>query len=121
MVTMETRDELEQIDHQIKELVERRLKLTTRSDLMMSKSESALAGRKYERELLHSLSDPEDYNLENCERMMFQTLFNVSHSYVSSQNGKKSELSETIKKALETTAPEFPKSALVACQGVEGA
>ena len=121
MVTMETRDELEQIDLKIKELVERRLKLTTRSDLMMSKSESALAGRKYERELLHSLSDQKDYNLENCERMMFQTLFNVSHSYVSSQNGKKSELSETIKKTLENTAPEFPKSALVACQGVEGA
>ncbi|MCR5528821.1 MAG: bifunctional chorismate mutase/prephenate dehydratase [Saccharofermentans sp.] len=121
MVTMETRDELEAIDLEIKELVERRLKLTTRNDLMMSKSESALAGRKYERELLHSLAKQEDNNLENCERMMFQTLFNVSHSYCSSQNGTRSHLSEAIKTALENTPSEFPKSALVACQGVEGA
>ncbi|MCQ2505395.1 MAG: bifunctional chorismate mutase/prephenate dehydratase [Saccharofermentans sp.] len=121
MVSMETRDELEAIDSEIRDLVAKRLRLTTQTDRMMSKSDSALAGRKYERELLHSLSDNEDYNLENCERMMFQTLFNISHSYCSSQNGKKSELSELIKSAMDNTSPEFPKSALVACQGVEGA
>ncbi|MBQ4271762.1 MAG: bifunctional chorismate mutase/prephenate dehydratase [Clostridiales bacterium] len=121
MVSQETQNEIARIDREISELVEKRLKLTTESESVMTRSEAALAGRRYEREILNGIEYDGDPSLESCERVMFQTLFNLSHSYSASNLTKRSELADIIAKALKETPKEFPKNALVACQGVEGA
>ncbi len=121
MVSPETQQEISAIDKKIRELSEQRLKLATEADSKMTASEAAISEKSYERSFLAGLDKGEDLNMESCERSLFQTIFNLSHSYSHSQLGKRSELADQIKLAIETTPKEFPKSALVACQGVEGA
>lgn len=120
MVSRETQEQISSIDKQIKELAAQRLKLATESDASMLKSEAAIKNRAYEREFMSSI-ESHDINMESCERVLFRTLFNLSHSYSASQIGHKSALSEQISKALTETPKVFPTKALVACQGVEGA
>lgn len=121
MVSDEKQLEIAELDRQLKELFEKRVKLSTEADSTKTKSEAALSSRKYERETMSSLDIGEDLNLESCERVMMQTIFNLSHSYSEASLGKKSELANRIKLSLDFTPKEFPTSALVACQGVEGA
>ena len=120
MTTPDTQNEIEQIDKQIMELSARRLALTAKKDSELSKSESAVMSRKYEREFLSSI-EAHDMNMESCQRVLFRTMFNLSRSYSTSQIGYKSHLSEDIANALNNTSSTFPQKALVACQGVEGA
>jgi len=121
MVSPETQQEISAIDMEIMQLTEKRLHLATEADSQMTKSEAAISERSYERSFLAGISDGTDLNMESCKRSLFQTLFNLSHSYSHSKLGKHSDLENKIRQALLNTSTEFPKSALVACQGVEGA
>lgn len=120
MTTPETQKDIELIDREIFELTAKRFKLTAQKDSQMTKSESAVNARKYEREFLSHI-EAHDINMENCQKVLFRTLFNLSRSYSTSQIGHKSHLSEDIAAALRNTPSIFPQNALVACQGVEGA
>lgn len=121
MVSAETQQEISNIDKEISSLIEKRLLLATEADSKMTKSEAAISERSYERGFLAGIDGGNDLNMESCERSLFQMIFSLSHSYSHFKLGKGSELGLKIKNALEVTSPEFPKSALVACQGVEGA
>ena len=86
----------------------------------LSKSEIALKSRRYERSYLSGLESSNQL-IDNYERVLFTTMFNLSHSYRNMEYGTRTELADQIHKALETTPNEFPKSPMVACQGIEGA
>ena len=114
-------DEIRAIDKQVAELVEKRIRMTTEREQGLTPGESALQGRRYEREFLTAIEHDGDAEMESCERVLFQTLFNLSHSYSATQNGEKTDLAERIQKAVEDTPKIFPTKGVVACQGVEGA
>ena len=121
MVSPETQHEISNIDKEISGLIQKRLLLATKADSQMTKSEAAISEKSYERGFLAGIEGGGDLNMESCERSLFQMIFSLSHSYSHSKLGKSSELGQKIKHSLEVTPNEFPKSALVACQGVEGA
>ncbi len=74
-----------------------------------------------EREKLVSISKmlPEDF--KTYGESLYSLLFELSRAYQRKNLSGESELSLKIKSAIDGTAKEFPKRALVACQGVEGA
>ncbi len=120
MTQKESSKRIEQIDEEIASLVEERLTICKIADKDLTRSEIALKCRRYERDFLSSLASKHS-PYDNYERVLFSTLFSLNHSYKNSNYGTNKELAEQIKRALETTPNEFPRSAMVACQGIEGA
>ena len=119
----EERKTLQDIDGQLRLLMEERMRLSASKGEGLSEAENAavlLADRKYERELLFGIK-ADDTAMENCERTFFRTVFNISHTYAAGTGARPSDIKEKIGKALAGTSKIFPESALVACQGIEGA
>jgi len=121
MVTEDTQKKIEELDRQIEELTKKRLHLATMEDNSQSKSDALVSERKYERKFLNSLDYGDDVTLKSCQRTVFRTLFDLSRTYSSTKTKTVSYLATQINDALENTPKIFPDSALVACQGVEGA
>ena len=111
---------IENIDNRIAELFAERLTESRKADEGMLPSEIALKCRKYERDFLVKLAEDKG-EFEGYERVLFSTLFNLSHAYKLTGYGAKTELADKINAALESTPKQFPETAFVACQGVEGA
>ena len=97
----------EQLDKQIAELVSQRIAMD--------------APRDYERHFLYALNNESDATMTTLEKTLFRTLYGLSHSYTSAHTPNSSTLDKTIEEALTKTPKIFPDSAVVACQGVEGA
>ncbi|MBR1798144.1 MAG: bifunctional chorismate mutase/prephenate dehydratase [Clostridiales bacterium] len=121
MVTPETQTQIAQLDKQIEELARKRIELASQEDNTKSSSEATLETRRYERQFMYSLSANDDIAMGNLEKTLFRTLFGLSHSYQASSGSKNSNIAEAIDNALENTPKIFPESAVVACQGIEGA
>lgn len=120
MTQKESTKRIEEIDQQIADLVEERLGISKIADENLTKSEIALKCRRYERDFLSSLAGKHK-PYDNYERVLFSTLFSLNHSYKNTDYGANTELADKIAHALKITPKEFPKSAMVACQGIEGA
>ncbi|MBR2523721.1 MAG: prephenate dehydratase [Clostridiales bacterium] len=111
---VEPNKRIEEIDSEIRKLFEERLEMTRLADEGLSNSEIALKCRKYERELLGSAGD--------FDRVLLATMFNLSRSYKLTEYGMgDSPVVDEIRNAIRNTPQTFPTTALVACQGVEGA
>ena len=111
---MDPTKRIEEIDNEIKKLFEERLEMTKEADEGLSSGEISLKCRKYEREML--------FNAGSFDRILLATMFNLSRSYKLTNYGDSdSELVKRIREATESTPRTFPATALVACQGVEGA
>ena len=121
MVTPETQTRIEEIDRQIAELSAARIRLAASGDKTRTISEAASAVKAYERRFIGDIGNSEDISMDNCERTLFRTLFGLSRSYSATSIPANSDLRERINAALEKTPKIFPDSAVVACQGIEGA
>ena len=120
MTQKESTRRIEEIDHEIAKLVEERLDASRQADEGMSASEIAQKCRHYERGFMNSLE--QDYKeISGYERVLFQALFDMSHSYKNTQYGTKTDLADLIREAIEKTPKLFPTSGMIACQGIEGA
>ena len=120
MTQKESTTRIEEIDREIAKLVEERLEASQRADEGLPASEIAQKCRRYERSFMNGLE--QDYkDISGYERVLFQALFNMSHSYKNTQYGTKTELADKIKEAIEKTPKLFPTSGTIACQGIEGA
>lgn len=99
---------MQEIDKQIIELIDQRIRLKKDGDLS-------------QRERLQDIlaSSPED--TKEYIGALYSLIFELEHSYNSKMNLKSNALYDDITKAINETDKIFPKSALVACQGVEGA
>ena len=120
MTQKESSARIEEIDREIAKLVEERLDASRRADEGLPASEIALKCRRYERGFMNNLEH--EYNeISGYERVLFQALFDMSHSYKNTMYGTKTELADRIKEAIEKTPKIFPSSGTIACQGIEGA
>ena len=82
---------IEEIDQQIKELFAERLEASKMANETLSKSEIALKSRRYERSYLSGLESSNQL-IDNYERVLFTTMFNLSHSYRNMEYGTRTEL-----------------------------
>ena len=77
------------------------------------------AGR--ERALLAKVGAQAGEELAEYTESVFRSILAAGRSYQNQCSGVKSQVYETIRRALDTTPELFPQRAVVACQGIEGA
>lgn len=117
----EIRNEINNIDNQLVELWQKRMNVCL--DVAKYKQENNLPvlDAKREGELLYRISNLVDKDKENMAVALYQTIMSLSKSYQYDALYGNSSLWKKIKKSIEETSKVFPKKAVVACQGVEGA
>ncbi len=121
MTLEEQRKKIDAIDDQLVELFQARMDVA--ANIAKIKMEQNLpvyhAGR--EREKLADVADKSRDEMKEYTRVLYTQLFELSRTYQDKLMQKESPQYEKITRAIDNTSRVFPKSAMVACQGVEGA
>ncbi|MDP4118640.1 MAG: chorismate mutase [Bacillota bacterium] len=115
------RKEIDEIDESLVKLFEKRMQTVRKVAEYKAEKGMAVMNSKREREIINSLTGKVSPELVTYTKILYNTLFDVSRSYQCKEIYKTSPLAEKIKTALKSTPSQFPASAIVACQGTEGA
>lgn len=117
----ETRERIDSIDNELIKLFKDRMDAVC--DVARYKKENGLPiyNGQREREVINKVVAELPEELALYAKVLYNTLFSVSRGYQTKMIDGESEIVDKIKKALATTDNMFPKSAVVACQGTEGA
>ena len=117
----ELRVKIDSIDAQLVDLFKQRMAVSR--DIAAYKKEHSLptldAGR--ERALLAKVGTQAGEELAEYTESVFRSILAAGRSYQNQCSGVKSQVYETIRRALDATPELFPQRAVVACQGIEGA
>ena len=114
------RERINDIDDQMVRLFVERMQVA--AEIAGAKAEQNLPvlDLKREQAVLQKVMEKAGEDFEIYARKLYQTLFDVSKSYQADILARETELSAAILKNIENPKLEFPKKAVVACQGVEG-
>ncbi|MDR0495538.1 MAG: chorismate mutase, partial [Treponema sp.] len=117
----EVRRKIDDIDDQMLDLFEQRMKIAKEIGQYKKEKGLPLKDRERERKILYRLCEKAPPELAEYARALFVSLIEMSGNYQTLLNLRDSAVKRLIEKALENTQEAFPSSAVVACQGVEGA
>ena len=114
------RERINAIDDQIVDLFVERMKAS--ADVASAKAEKNLPVLDLRREqaVLEKVMERGGEEFEIYINKLYQTIFDISKSYQAGLLTKETALSEEILKNIADPHMEFPRKAVVACQGVEG-
>ena len=117
----ESRKKIDSIDKELIKLFKKRM--DTVCDVAKYKKENGLPiyNGQREREVVNNLTKEVPEELALYVKVLYNTLFSVSRGYQTKMIDGESGIVKKIKAALESTENMMPASALVACQGTEGA
>jgi chorismate mutase/prephenate dehydratase len=117
----ELRTQIDTVDEQIVDLFRRRMALC--ADIAQCKKQEKLPvyDPERERKVLQRVSDLAGEELEDYTRVLFSTLFDLSRSYQTRQSTHGAAFMQRVQDAVKNTPALFPRRAVVACQGVQGA
>ena len=115
------RSEIDSIYTQITDLFKQRMTIAGQIASYKESHGLTVLNRSREREILARVSELAGNDLAGYTRILFSNLFELSRSYQAQRINHRTELADRIENALEVTPKLFPKEAIVACQGVEGA
>ena len=115
------RARMDEIDGELIRLFAQRME--TAAEIAAYKKENGLGvlDASRERKKLEGVAAALPEGLREYGVSLFSLLFELSRSSQNRIMGKGSELTRQIEQAIQNTPPLFPPSAMVACQGVEGA
>lgn len=121
MELQELRDEINRIDERLVKAFDARMRCSLA--IAKCKKENGLPvldpGR--EREILNRQAGAAPEDMAMYVKLLYHTIFDISRSYQQRYMTRPTELTNRIARAIEETPKVFPKRAVVACQGVEGA
>lgn len=121
-MTLETlRNEIDSIDDQMRGLFEKRMEAVRRVAEVKREQKTPLLNSAREREIIARLTADQDEEIAGYLKMLYTTIFDVSRAYQAGLLSRESQIAARIETALQNTPPLFPKQAMVACQGTEGA
>ncbi|MCL2018869.1 MAG: chorismate mutase [Oscillospiraceae bacterium] len=115
------REEIDVIDNQVVELFEKRITLAAKAGEYKNANGIPLIHPAREREIIARLTENQSDIMAGYTKILFNTVFDLSRLHQSKYGSKSSAVTKSIKHALENTPKVFPQSAVVACQGAEGA
>ncbi|MBO5059610.1 MAG: chorismate mutase [Clostridia bacterium] len=115
------RQTIDRVDDQIIELFEERMKAAYEVAKYKKENNLPIYNGKREREIVNRLIGKASPELALYVKVLYNTLFSVSREYQTKLINSSGKIVEQIKTALESTDNLFPTSAVVACQGTEGA
>ena len=121
MDIQQLRGQIDEIDDELVRLFIRRMDVASQIADYKKEHDLPIFVPARERETLAEVAKKAGPEMANYARVLYSMLFELSRSYQGKRNETLSPLYETITQAIETTPMLFPPSAMVACQGVEGA
>ncbi len=121
MEITELRTEIDKIDHELVNLFCARMQLSAQVADYKRQRNLPIFVPAREREILKEVASEAGSEMADYTRSLYSTIFELSRSYQAKCNGKQTPLFQEITQAIENTPKLFPRSPMVACQGVEGA
>ena len=115
------REQIDAIDDQIVRLFQERMDVASQIAQFKQENGLPILQSAREREKLADVSSKAKEDMQSYMRVLYSLLFELSRTYQEKKQGQQSELYKRISQAIDTTPQLFPKTASVACQGVEGA
>ena len=117
----ELRRQIDGIDDQLVQLFCRRMALCAQVAEYKKANGLPILMPAREREKLKDVAEKAGPDMANYTRTLYAMLFELSRSYQSKLSGGSRQLYEMITQSIQDTPNLFPQTAMVACQGVEGA
>ena len=117
----ELRNEINQIDDELLKLFLRRMEVTDQVADYKREHNLPIYQPQREREVLKKVAEQAGDGKSAYARVLFSMLMELSKSSQNKRSGRELELHRRIADAIENTPRLFPRSPMVACQGVEGA
>ncbi len=117
----ELRGEMDTIDDELVQLFGRRMEVAAKIADCKKENNLPILAPMREREKLQDVSEKAGPEMSNYTKVLYSMLFELSRSYQSKRNTSITPLYHKITESIENTPKLFPQSAMVACQGVEGA
>lgn len=121
MTLKNLRNEIDKIDTELIDLFVKRMDISKQVAEKKRDSGTPILNATREKEVLTKASDQAGEVLDGYARILYNTIFDVSRSYQTRFIHKDSPLKNKIESAMLNTPKLFPKKAVVACQGIEGA
>ena len=115
------RGQIDQIDDKIIALFKERMQVSDEIAMFKKEHDMPTLAPGRERALLARVAEEAGEEFADYTESLFRTIMAASRSYQNICAGKKSQVYESVKEALENTPQLFPQRARVACQGIEGA
>ena len=115
------RGQIDQIDDKIIALFKERMQVSDKIAMFKKEHDMPTLAPGRERALLARVAEEAGEEFADYTESLFRTIMAASRSYQNVRAGKKSQVYESVKDALENTPQLFPQRARVACQGIEGA
>lgn len=121
MDIQELRKQINEIDEQLVHTFDARMRVAL--DIARHKKENGLPvlDPAREREVINRQTAAVDSDMAIYVKLLYNTIFDISRSYQQRYITRRTELTNHISRAADQTPKLFPKQAVVACQGVEGA
>ena len=117
----EIRKQIDEIDTELAGLFKKRMECAKKVAEVKKSENKVILNKSREREIVSRMAGLVGEDLESRVKVLYSTLFDLSRSYQLQLMQGENELSKKIKEAIEKTPKMFPKKAVVACQGIEGA
>lgn len=113
------RAQIDAVDDEIVRLFQQRMDIAKNIAAVKKENGLPILQTAREREKLADVTGKAREDMRSYLRVLYSLLFELSRTY--QEKGSRTTLYERIECAIETTPRLFPRSATVACQGVEGA
>ena len=115
------RENINAIDDKIAALFEERMNLAHQVGTYKAERNLPILDTGRERDIICRVTKNQDDVLAEYTKVFFTALFDLSRSAQNRKLHLNTDLAREICAAIENTPAQFPKSAVVACQGIEGA
>lgn len=117
----ELRRDIDVIDDKIAELFLDRMEKMDEVALAKKNEGTSISDPARERNILSRVTNAVGEKHEDATRLLFRTIFGITKARQRVLLNGESEFTKSIKDAIAATNDKFPKRAIVACPGVEGA
>ena len=121
MDLQELRVKIDEIDRELTRLFEARMDVASEIAAWKKANNMPVLDAARERDKLADIAANSRDDLQTYVQMLYSNIFELSRSYQHDLNRVKTSLRDEIEAAIENTPRLFPTSAMVACQGTEGA
>jgi len=117
----EIRNRIDKIDDELAGLFAERLSLVEEIAKKKKEENLPILNTAREREIITRLTEGKSDAMAGYTKTLYTAIFDLSRSHQARVFSESSKVATSIRSALENTPALFPKSAVVACQGTEGA
>lgn len=118
----ECRKEIDSINNEILDLFLRRMEVATKVADYKRANNLPIMQQDRENQILEDIAKKSGEEMAKYSTALFSNIMTLSRAYQAGRNGADdSAIVSSIKKALKETPESFPETAVVACQGIEGA